>query len=361
MPFWKRSKKDKKDRKESSANSSDESSRRSSDLTSTSTFIDIRDPIRVSDLPSKIEYLKNPVNSTSGLTGSKVEFEYMEALKATTVDPEYLSQYCPTSLKNPDRNRYGNVLAFEETRVKLKKPSPPTDSDYVNANWVGGLLPGTQKQYIAAQGPLENTIGDFWQMIAEQDSSVIIMLTRLIENGRNKCAKYYPEPGEIFQLGEVTVTGKEVDETEEVTTRKFILTHEGNQREVLQFHFTAWPDYGIPSSAQSFLLMMQEAEEANNKRTKGPFVVHCSAGIGRSGTFCAVHSVLQKYQFDKQNNPSKEATLEICEAILSLRLQRIGMVQAEEQYLFIFIAIGEAVENLKVHKQISKPKGLVKK
>lgn len=242
------------------------------------------------------------------------------------------------------KNRYSNVLPSEKTRVKLKNHSDEEGSDYINANFIDGLIPGSEKTYIAAQGPLPKTFPDFWRMIWETNCSVIVMLTRLVENGnRLKCDRYFPEPDIPLNAGDFRISLYDITETPELTTRDLKIEYKGEKRNVYQFQYTAWPDHGLPPSTQAFLNLMHLTNDRNI--TKGPIVVHCSAGIGRSGVFCAVHSTIEKLKYDLSHG-NTNSTFNMLKVILHLRSQRPGMIQTKEQYEFCYRAIYEESQKI---------------
>lgn len=308
---------------------------------------------------------------------------------------EFASALLPS---NRGKNRYSNVLPPERTRVTLlpqKIPKAPREEggaaadggvssssseeeeegdDYINANLVTGLdLLETDQadsdasddashrwelpQYIATQGPLEWTVGDFWRMVWERDVSVVIMLTKEIENGRVKCGHYWPEEGAPIKGERFDVEQVEVDDGEELITRVVAVTNKetGESRNVTQFMYTAWPDHGLPPSTTAYLELSRRADEANV--TKAPLVVHCSAGIGRTGTFCTVHSTVELIMWKMKNQVRKlgrvvePPTVDIPSTVVKLRLQRPGMIQTREQYMFCFLAIMEEAERLLAEHQ----------
>ncbi|KAL9967588.1 hypothetical protein ACROYT_G025850 [Oculina patagonica] len=185
---------------------------------------------------------------------------------------------------NKYKNRYANIVAYDHTRVLLNPIEGVAGSDYINANFIDGY--NRQRAYIAAQGPLMETFDDFWRMMWEQMSSVIVMLTKLEERGRRKCDQYWPERG-TRNYGQIQVTLKETLNMSHYTVRKLVMTHKmypDDERVVKQFHFTAWPDHGVPSHPTPLLSLVRHTFSAN-RESIGPMLVHCSAGVGRTGTF----------------------------------------------------------------------------
>ncbi|XP_044179413.1 receptor-type tyrosine-protein phosphatase delta-like isoform X6 [Acropora millepora] len=235
---------------------------------------------------------------------------------------------------NKYKNRYANIVAYDHTRVLLNPLEGVAGSDYINANFIDGY--NRQRAYIAAQGPLMETFDDFWRMIWEQMSSVIVMLTKLEERGRRKCDQYWPERG-TKSHGQIQVTLKETLNMSHYTLRKFIITHKqfpDDDRLIKQFHFTAWPDHGVPSHPTPLLSLVRHSYNAN-RQSVGPMVVHCSAGVGRTGTFITLDVMLQRI--------SQEDSIDVFGFVRQMRYQRNFMVQTEAQYVFIHDAVLEAI------------------
>jgi len=290
------------------------------------------------------------------LNGFDEEFFYIES---KTAQDQFFGDY-KTALyaMNRNKNRYSNVLPPENTRVKLtcSETDETCNTDYINANYIDGLIPGSEKAYIATQGPLQATFPDFWRMIWETSSCVIIMLTREVENGRLKCDRYWPEVDIPLTAGHFKVSLLSIPtETSELICRELELVDNqtGDKRTVTQFQYIAWPDHGLPVSVDAFLDLAEQADDAN--KTKGPLVVHCSAGIGRSGTFCTVHATIERIKYEIQKNENADPLFNIVETVLHMRKMRPGMVQTKEQYMFCCYAIVEEAERL-LRKKNAKPK-----
>ncbi|KAM6351088.1 tyrosine-protein phosphatase non-receptor type 9-like isoform 1-T1 [Alca torda] len=254
---------------------------------------------------------------------------------------------CSLAPYNQEKNRYGDVPCLDQTRVKLAKPySCPELTDYINASFMDGYK--QRNAYIGTQGPLENTYSDFWRMVWEQNVLVIVMTTRLEEGGRRKCGQYWPLEKD-FQVcfGALTITNLGVENLNHY--KKTILEiHSSETRErrlVSHFQYLSWPDYGVPSSAATLIDFLgavkqqqRVAVSALGPRFKGhpggpPIVVHCSAGIGRTGTFCALDICLSQLQ--------DVGTLNIYQTVLRMRTQRAFSIQTPEQYYFCYTAVLE--------------------
>lgn len=219
---------------------------------------------------------------------------------------------------NKKRNRYTDVLPYDSTRVVLSTGN----NDYINASWIKNIHP--TRNYIATQGPVESTIGDFWQMIYECKVKAIVMLTQLTEKNVQKCFEYWPT--ESIEYGDNRVTVKCIDtiENEEYELRKFLINGE---HETWHFYYKEWADFATPRKPIKHLI-----DAVNDKVGKQETVlVHCSAGIGRTGTFIAI---------DALDGGTKESIFDI---VTKLREQRLGMVQSIQQYAYIHMYNAEKV------------------
>ncbi|XP_071242864.1 receptor-type tyrosine-protein phosphatase T isoform X15 [Salvelinus alpinus] len=232
---------------------------------------------------------------------------------------------------NRNKNRYGNIIAYDHTRVRLQLLDGDPHSDYINANYIDGYH--RPRHYIATQGPMQETVRDFWRMIWQENSGSIVMVTNLVEVGRVKCVRYWPDETEVY--GDVKVTLIETEPLAEYVIRTFTVQKKGHHeiREIRQFHFTSWPDHGVPCYATGLLGFVRQVKFLNSPDA-GPIVAHCSAGAGRTGCFIAVDIML-----DMAEN---EGVVDIFNCIRELRSQRVNMVQTEEQYVFVHDAILEA-------------------
>ncbi|XP_016338043.1 receptor-type tyrosine-protein phosphatase T-like isoform X2 [Sinocyclocheilus anshuiensis] len=233
--------------------------------------------------------------------------------------------------ENRNKNRYGNIIAYDHTRVRLQLLEGDPHSDYINANYIDGYH--RPRHYIATQGPMQETLRDFWRMIWQENSASIVMVTNLVEVGRVKCVRYWPDETELY--GDIKVTLTETEPLAEYVIRTFTVQKKGHHeiREIRQFHFTSWPDHGVPCYATGLLGFIRQVKFLNAPDA-GPIAVHCSAGAGRTGCFIAVDIMLDMAE--------SEGVVDIFNCIRELRSQRVNMVQTEEQYVFVHDAILEA-------------------
>ncbi|KAM3857917.1 tyrosine-protein phosphatase non-receptor type 2 [Diretmus argenteus] len=241
--------------------------------------------------------------------------------------------------ENRNRNRYRDVSPFDHSRVKLEN----TENDYINASLV--VMEEAQRSYILTQGPLRNTCGHFWLMIWEQKTKAVIMLNRIIEKGSEKCAQYWPTAEEremAFRDTRFLVTVLSEEVKSYYTTRVLELqnANTGEKREIYHFHYTTWPDFGVPESPASFLNFLFKVRESGSlEADHGPAVVHCSAGIGRSGTFSLVDTCL--VLMEKNKDPS---TVDIKSILLDMRKYRMGLIQTPDQLRFSYMAVLEGAK-----------------
>ncbi|XP_031727727.1 receptor-type tyrosine-protein phosphatase delta-like isoform X16 [Anarrhichthys ocellatus] len=286
-------------------------------------------PVPISELADHTERLKANDNL-------KFSQEY------ESIDPGQQFTWENSNLEvNKPKNRYANVIAYDHSRVILSGIDGVPGSDYINANYVDGYR--RQNAYIATQGSLPETFGEFWRMVWEQHTANIIMMTKLEEKSRMpsyffskvKCDQYWPTRGtETYGLIQVTLL--DTVELATYSVRTFALYKSGSneKREVRHFQFTAWPDHGVPEHPTPFLAFLRRVK-ACNPPDAGPMVVHCSAGVGRTGCFIVIEAMAERIKHEK--------TLDIYGHVTLMRSQRNYMVQTEDQYIFIHDALLETV------------------
>ncbi|KAI3374255.1 hypothetical protein L3Q82_006102 [Scortum barcoo] len=242
-------------------------------------------PTPVIDLADHIERLK----ANDGLRFSQ-EYE--------SIDPGQQFTWENSNMEvNKPKNRYANVIAYDHSRVVLTSVDAVPGSDYINANYIDGYR--KQNAYIATQGPLPETLSDFWRMVWEQRSNTIVMMTRLEEKSRVKCDQYWPSRG-TETYGMIQVTMLDTVELATYSVRTFALYKNGSseKREVRQFQFMAWPDHGVPEYPTPILAFLRRVK-ACNPPDAGPMVVHCSAGVGRTGCFIVIDAMLERMKHEK--------------------------------------------------------------
>ncbi|KAG7228905.1 hypothetical protein INR49_008683 [Caranx melampygus] len=278
-------------------------------------------PIAISDLADNIERLR----ANDGLRFSQ-EYE--------SIDPgqQFTWEHSNQEVNKP-KNRYANVIAYDHSRVILTPVDGLSGSDYINANYIDGYR--KQNAYIATQGPLPETLSDFWRMVWEQRTCTIVMMTHLEEKSRVKCDQYWPSRG-TETYGMIQVAMVETVELATYNVRTFALYKNGSseKREVHQFQFIAWPDHGVPEYPTPTLAFVRRVKSCNPPDA-GPMVVHCSAGVGRTGCFVVIDAMLERMKHEK--------SVDIYGHVTCMRAQRNYMVQTEDQYIFIHEVLLEAV------------------
>uniref|UniRef100_A0A670YG70 protein-tyrosine-phosphatase n=1 Tax=Pseudonaja textilis TaxID=8673 RepID=A0A670YG70_PSETE len=286
--------------------------------------------IRVADLLQHITQMKRGQGY-----GFKEEYEALPEGQTASWDTAKEDE-------NRNKNRYGNIISYDHSRVRLQLLDGDPHSDYINANYIDGYH--RPHHYIATQGPMQETVKDFWRMIWQENSASVVMVTNLVEVGRVnhnisttlgnvKCVRYWPDDTEVY--GDIKVTLIETEPLAEYVIRTFTVQKKGYHeiREIRQFHFTSWPDHGVPCYATGLLGFVRQVKFLNPPDA-GPIVVHCSAGAGRTGCFIAIDIML-----DMAEN---EGVVDIFNCVRELRSQRVNLVQTEEQYVFVHDAILEA-------------------
>jgi len=288
------------------------------------------------------------VLSISTLRGMNVVDGYgkeFEEIEITSQSSEFEERSSARRPENRKKNRHSNVLPYDRTRVVLRDGGP----DYINANYIHNN--SNEVIYIAAQAPLEITLLDFWRMIWQEQTIIIVMLTKIVEDKREKCHRYYPKsksPIKDIPPFKIKLLDKETKHKGALVKRRLEITHLdlNVSREVIHFQHKEWPDHEPPANTNVFNELLQDVDTIHEKDKQKPITVHCSAGIGRTGTFCTVHSVLHK-SHKIISNPA----LIVKNTLLELRNDRANLVQTKEQYQYIYRSILEQLES-----NINKPK-----
>ncbi|KAM4652178.1 receptor-type tyrosine-protein phosphatase H [Discoglossus pictus] len=229
---------------------------------------------------------------------------------------------------NRPKNRFTNVLPYDHTRVKLCCIDGDSTSDYINANYMPGF--NSSKEFVASQGPLPNTTADFWRMVWEHHVNTIVMLTNCMENGRVKCEHYWPLDYTPCTYEDITVTVTSETILPDWTIRDFTLKHakQLDIKYVRHFHFTVWPDHGVPENTTTIIKFRNLVRDhMDQRKSNGPTVVHCSAGVGRTGTLIALDYLMQQME--------KEHRIGVYNFVQKMRMNRTLMVQTESQYVFL--------------------------
>uniref|UniRef100_A0A2K5EDU5 Receptor-type tyrosine-protein phosphatase beta n=1 Tax=Aotus nancymaae TaxID=37293 RepID=A0A2K5EDU5_AOTNA len=261
------------------------------------------------------------------------------------------NQSCDIALlpENRGKNRYNNILPYDASRVKLSNVDDDPCSDYINASYIPGN--NFRREYIVTQGPLPGTKDDFWKMVWEQNVHNIVMVTQCVEKGRVKCDHYWPADQDSLYYGDLILQMLSESVLPEWTIREFKICTEEQldaHRLIRHFHYTVWPDHGVPETTQSLIQFVRTVRDYINRSPgAGPTVVHCSAGVGRTGTFIALDRILQ--QLDSKD------TVDIYGAVHDLRLHRVHMVQTECQYVYLHQCVRDVLRARKLRSEQENP------
>ncbi|XP_036612681.1 receptor-type tyrosine-protein phosphatase V-like [Trichosurus vulpecula] len=252
-------------------------------------------------------------------------FQEFEELKEVGKELSKLEAENPA---NAIKNRYPHVLPYDHSRVRLTYVDGEPHSDYINANFIPGYT--RSKEFIATQGPLRKTIEDFWRLVWEQQIHTIVMLTVGMENGRVLCEHYWPLDSTPVTHGQITICLLGEEKGEDWTRRELQVQYgpQQEERRVQQLHFTAWPDHGVPEAPGSLVKFAELVqEEIKAAPSTVPTLVHCSAGVGRTGTFVALIRLLRQLQ--------EEQMVDVFYTVYALRQNRPLMIQTLAQYIFL--------------------------
>ncbi|XP_049843980.1 tyrosine-protein phosphatase non-receptor type 11-like isoform X2 [Schistocerca gregaria] len=348
--------------------------------------------INASGIESRVRELQKENGQSTGKAGFWEEFESLQQQECKHLFSRKEGQ----KPENRNKNRYKNILPFDHTRVKLRDVDPSVPgSEYINANYIRpddeAGDSGCGRCYIATQGCLPATTGDFWEMVWQENTRVIVMTTKEVERGKNKCVRYWPEEGQSKDFGRVRVRNLSESSTADYTLREFAVSRlppqpqpaplqapdgggggdvtdsgssgggsgqrlqqsqlvaaVGDERKVYHYHFQAWPDHGVPSDPGCVLNFLHDvnARQESCGAGAGPVLVHCSAGIGRTGTFIVIDIIL-----DQIKRQGLDCEIDIQRTIQMVRAQRSGMVQTEAQYKFVYLAVQHYIETVRQRAQ----------
>eukprot|EP00055_Hartaetosiga_balthica_P004278 m.10953 g.10953 ORF g.10953 m.10953 type:complete len:537 (+) comp3753_c0_seq1:82-1692(+) len=299
-------------------------------------------------IKDRFEELSRETDDVYGKAGFWQEFEQLQ-----TKESEHLSRSCDEGSRpeNKKKNRYKNILPYDETRVKLQEVGKEIGANYINACFVDGQVPNSKKRYIASQGCMPATLGHFWQMIWEQNVYLVVMTTNEYENGRHKCSRYWPDNvGEStdfdmfrIHMSSETPSSGFVIRCLEIT--KIAGAGMGSKRTIYQYHYVNWPDHGVPEDREilELLLTVREHKKSivESIPSCGPLLVHCSAGIGRTGTVIVIDTVMDRIEVE-----GVDIDIDIQQTIHTIRSQRSGVIQTAAQYRFVYKAIMDHIRNI---------------
>ncbi|KAG5674932.1 hypothetical protein PVAND_004876 [Polypedilum vanderplanki] len=291
--------------------------KRTRDLRNTAIDSYDRKDIAVQNFPA---YYREMITNES----EKIKDEY----KAIQFFSENLDKTCIASKANEKLNRYANISPYDSNRVVLNEDE--FENDYINASYVNGYY--HSKEYVAAQGPKPTTSFDFWRMVLQHKCESIVMLTSLVENNKVKCHEYFPKLNGHVKFDNIQI--KCVEEQKHPNYVRRILEVEKNdvKMSVKHYFFSKWPDHSSPNNPND-LIDFIKIVRSERERPDNTFIVHCSAGVGRTGTFIALDIMMQRIK--------KEAKINIFDLVKQLRFQRMKMVQTIDQYTFLYASAFE--------------------
>ncbi|CAK74502.1 unnamed protein product (macronuclear) [Paramecium tetraurelia] len=269
------------------------------------------------------------------------EFQYLRQNTETAQHEKYLVK----DVQVQKLNRYSNILPFSHSIVKPEVQSPnklimSKDKFYINANYIRGIN-NVEKQYIATQGPIPESIIDFWHMVWTNNVQVVIMLCNFFDKGRVQCEKYWPKTGQKAQFGPYEVQSISQEEIlKSIFQHKIIIKTQVEYREIIHYQWTNWNDFGVVGNDELRILdMLADISNKAGMQNKRP-VIHCSAGVGRTGTFLAICHI-------KQLLINNKAKISIFSIVRRLREQRALMIQTPEQYQMLYRYTLWLIQNLK--------------
>ena len=255
--------------------------------------------------------------------GNYIQNEYQNLQTFVDYDEEHIKRLC----KGEDNlDRYSDIKAYDHNRITINKDR------YINASPINII---SDKYFISTQGPKKETIEDFWRMIDEHKCNIIIMLCKEFEGGREKCARYWDNN---IKMENYTIMLKSEENKDQYIIRDILLRNKNNQERIIkQIHYTGWPDHGVPDiqNGKVFDVFSEIIEKTDQYKGDGPIVVHCSAGVGRTGTYISMYYLEKEIKKQIKDNV-KEIKFSIFNLVRKLKEMRLYLVQTCEQYLFIY-------------------------
>ncbi|XP_031277596.1 protein-tyrosine-phosphatase PTP1-like isoform X2 [Pistacia vera] len=268
-------------------------------------------------------------------------------LQANRIRPSQMAKSCTVALDsvNVSKNRYTDILPFDDNRIVLNpcKDYRPSAKGYINASLITSSSSEKVSQFIATQGPLPHTYEDFWEMVIQYHCPVIVMLTRLVDNFKMvKCGDYFQAEDGPREFGNICIVTKWIKTTDSsLVLRNLEVNYKESEDppvSVLHILYPEWPDHGVPQDTLAVREILKRIYPV--PPSLGPIVVHCSAGVGRTGTYCTIHNSIQRILAGDMS------AMDIAKTVTLFRSQRIGMVQTMEQYVFSYEAIVDELEDL---------------
>ncbi|CAN7994899.1 unnamed protein product [Ixodes pacificus] len=288
---------------------------------------DINKPILKSNFEAQMHMMKKD-------SAYRFSDEYERLVE---LSPQYPSE-AARDPANSKKNRFTNIHPFDKSRVPLSVVGNDEKSSYINASFVQGC--NGEREYIAAQGPNLTTLNDFWRMIWEHDIQIIIMLTQCVEGNKKKCEKYWPDEGKEHVYGTVQVRNESSQRRDDfILTECLVKSDDSSKwRSVQHVFFTGWRDHGTPETPETLIKFVRTCQGMFGPRrgTEPPILVHCSAGVGRTGTFIALDCCLQKLE--------TQDDIDIFHLVLGLRECRRSMVQNEVQYVYLYECVNAVIQ-----------------
>uniref|UniRef100_A0A8C8JNI8 protein-tyrosine-phosphatase n=1 Tax=Oncorhynchus tshawytscha TaxID=74940 RepID=A0A8C8JNI8_ONCTS len=297
--------------------------------------------INAANIENRVKELNKVAdNSEKPKQGFWEEFEVLQQQECKLLYPRKEGQ----TAENKSKNRYKNILPFDTTRVEIREADADVPgSDYINANYIRVTKTMRGKVFIATQGCLQNTVVDFWKMVYQENTHVIVMTTKEMERGRNKCVRYWPDLNATKEFGKVCVKNVEERPAQDYILRELEVTRLDRRepmRYIWHYQYLSWPDHGVPNEPGGVLSFLEQVNRTQSTiRDTGPIVVHCSAGIGRTGTIIVIDILI-----DIINRQGLDCDIDIPKTIQRVRQQRSGMVQTEAQYKFIYMAVQQYID-----------------